>query len=99
MEQVLHIACLSEHASPLALLGGQDSGGQNVYIDEVCRQLGAMGCQIDIFTRRDRPDLPDVVALAPGVRVINLHAGRPSLSPKTICGCSCLSFSTPCSAS
>src|SRR5215212_3927095 len=82
MEPVLHIACLSEHASPLALLGGQDAGGQNVYVDEVCRQLGAIGCQIDIFTRRDRPDLPDVVALAPGVRVINLHAGPPEFIPK-----------------
>src|SRR5438067_401595 len=29
------IAFLSEHASPLALLGGEDAGGQNVYIDEV----------------------------------------------------------------
>jgi D-inositol-3-phosphate glycosyltransferase len=82
MEPQLHIACLSEHASPLALLGGQDAGGQNVYVDEVCRQLGAIGCQIDIFTRRDRPDLPDVVALAPGVRVINLHAGPPEFIPK-----------------
>jgi len=82
MEPLLHIACLSEHASPLALLGGQDAGGQNVYVDEVCRQLGAMGCQIDIFTRRDRPDLPDVVALAPGVRVVNLDAGPPEFIPK-----------------
>jgi D-inositol-3-phosphate glycosyltransferase len=82
MKPLLHIACLSEHASPLALLGRQDAGGQNVYVDEVCRQLAALGCQIDIFTRRDRPNLPDVVTLAPGVRVINLPAGPPEYIPK-----------------
>jgi D-inositol-3-phosphate glycosyltransferase len=82
MEPLLRIACLSEHASPLALLGGQDAGGQNVYVDEVCRQLGALGCQVDIFTRRDCRDTPDVVALAPGVRVISLHAGPPEFIPK-----------------
>jgi D-inositol-3-phosphate glycosyltransferase len=26
------IAFISEHASPLAVLGGVDSGGQNVYV-------------------------------------------------------------------
>jgi D-inositol-3-phosphate glycosyltransferase len=82
MKPLLRIACLSEHASPLALLGSQDAGGQNVYVDELSRQLGGLGYAVDIVTRRDRLDLPDSVALAPGVRVINLHAGPPEFIPK-----------------
>ncbi len=72
------IAFLSEHASPLARLGGQDAGGQNVYVDEVSRNLGKLGHRVDVFTRRDRPDLPEVVNLATGVRVIHLDAGPPA---------------------
>ena len=47
------IAFLSEHASPIARLGGQDAGGQNVYVDEVSRSLGRLGYEVDVFTRRD----------------------------------------------
>lgn len=76
------IAFLSEHASPLALLGSQDAGGQNVYVDSVSRELGRLGFQVDVFTRRDRPDLADIVEWAPGVRVINIAAGSASYLPK-----------------
>lgn len=55
------IAFISEHASPLAALGGTDAGGQNVYVGEVARQLAHKGYQIDIFTRRDEKKLPKVV--------------------------------------
>jgi glycosyltransferase involved in cell wall biosynthesis len=68
---------ISEHASPLALLGGADAGGQNVYVDQVARHLGAVGHRVDILTRRDRADLPRTVALAEGVRVIHVPAGPP----------------------
>jgi phosphoheptose isomerase len=58
------IALISEHASPLATLGGVDSGGQNVYVAHVSRQLAAQGYQVDIFTRRDSEDLPEIVPWA-----------------------------------
>ena len=76
------IALLSEHASPLALFGGTDAGGQNVYVDQVGRNLGRLGCRVDVFTRRDDPDAPEAVALAPGVRVVHLTAGPPRFLPK-----------------
>ena len=76
------IAFLSEHASPLALLGGADAGGQNVYVDEVSRHLAARGFQVDVFTRRDSATLPQVVPLAEGVRVIHLTAGPARFLPK-----------------
>ena len=69
------IALISEHASPLAVLGGVDAGGQNVYVDHLARQLALLGDQVDIYTRRDDPDLPDVVSVARGVRVIHVPAG------------------------
>jgi D-inositol-3-phosphate glycosyltransferase len=76
------IAMLSEHASPLAICGGADAGGQNVYVDQVSRNLGRLGYRVDVFTRRDNPDAPEAVALAPGVRVVHLAAGPPRLLPK-----------------
>lgn len=77
MDRPLRVAFLSEHASPLALRGSQDAGGQNVYVDEVSRNLGRLGYAVDIFTRRDDPRLPEVVDWAPGVRIVNLRAGPP----------------------
>ncbi|HUS60952.1 MAG TPA: glycosyltransferase, partial [Acidimicrobiales bacterium] len=62
------IAMISEHASPLGALGGVDSGGQNVYVRQVARQLSARGWEVDVFTRRDDAATPDVVLLEPGLR-------------------------------
>jgi glycosyltransferase involved in cell wall biosynthesis len=69
------IAIISDHASPLAAVGGIDSGGQNVYVAETARQLAARGHRVDVFARRDQPDLPEVVDWLPGVRVIHVPAG------------------------
>jgi D-inositol-3-phosphate glycosyltransferase len=77
MDRSLHVAFLSEHSSPVALRGSQDAGGQNVYVDEVSRNLARLGWAVDIFTRRDSPDLPEVIDWAPGVRIVNLAAGPP----------------------
>jgi D-inositol-3-phosphate glycosyltransferase len=76
------IAFLSEHASPVALLGGEDAGGQNVYVDEVTRHLACQGYRVDVFTHRDDPMLPEVIDWGPGVRVINLEAGPMAHIPK-----------------
>ncbi len=75
MNKPMRIAFISEHASPLACLGSADAGGQNIYVDELSRHLGERGYLVDVFTRRDRCDLPEVVEMAPGVRVIHLDAG------------------------
>lgn len=69
------VAFISEHASPLATLGGVDSGGQNVYVGELARHLLPLDYRIDIFTRWDDPKLPPVVSWIPGVRVIHIKAG------------------------
>ncbi|KQR67249.1 glycosyltransferase [Pedobacter sp. Leaf176] len=69
------IAFISEHASPLALLGGADNGGQNVYVAELALQLAKQGYLVDIFTRRDHAGDAEVHPFAPGVRVILVTAG------------------------
>ncbi len=76
------IAMISEHASPLATLGGVDAGGQNVYVAQLARHLAASGDRVDVFTRRDDPDLPDVVEWLPGVRVVHVPAGPAEPLPK-----------------
>src|SRR5690606_2245159 len=76
------IAFISEHASPLAVLGGVDSGGQNVYVAELARYLALRGYEIDIFTRWDQKKLPQVVNWLPGVRVVHVKAGPVEFVPK-----------------
>src|SRR5438874_3715634 len=75
------IALISEHASPLAMLGGVDSGGQNVYVGQVAKNLAAQGHEVDVYTRRDSPDLP-FHAEWQGVNVFFVPAGPPQPIPK-----------------
>lgn len=72
---VRRIAMISEHASPLAAPGSVDSGGQNVYVAHLARELARSGCQVDIFTRRDSLQHEQVVQWRERVRVIHVPAG------------------------
>jgi glycosyltransferase involved in cell wall biosynthesis len=69
------IAFISEHASPLAVLGGVDAGGQNVYVAELAKYLARLNYDIDVFTRWEDPSTPQVVNMMEGVRVIHVKAG------------------------
>ena len=82
MKQFLRIALISEHASPLAVAGGVDAGGQNVYVDQVARCLAEAGHQVDVLTRRDARGLPAVSKPHPGVRVLHVRAGPARFVPK-----------------
>lgn len=72
---VQNIAMLSIHTCPLAALGGKETGGMNVYVREISRELGRRGINIDIFTRCQNSRLPRVVKFSERVRVIHLKAG------------------------
>ena len=76
------IAIVSEHASPLAQLGGVDSGGQNVYVANVARELARQGHCVDVFTRLDSPYLSDQMDWDDNVRVIHVPAGPARKLPK-----------------
>jgi glycosyltransferase involved in cell wall biosynthesis len=76
------IAFISDHASPIAALGGVDTGGQNVYVGELAYQLAKKGYEVDIFTRWEYPQLPQVVQWRDGVRVVHVKAGPVECIPK-----------------
>src|SRR5215211_3073477 len=78
----VRIAMVSEHASPLALLGGVDAGGQNVHVADLARYLGALGHDVVVHTRRDDPALPRRVPFAPGVVIDHIDAGPAAPIPK-----------------
>lgn len=76
------IALISEHATPLGIFGGVDSGGQNVYVGQLAKHLAAIGYGVDVFTRRDDDRLPEMVEWQHGVRVIHVPAGPATTLPK-----------------
>ncbi|PPF87837.1 glycosyl transferase [Subtercola sp. Z020] len=78
----MRISMVSEHASPLAVLGGVDAGGQNVHVAALSTALAAAGHLVTVYTRRDDPTTPERVPLAPGVEVVNVTAGPPEPIPK-----------------
>ncbi len=69
------IAMISVHTSPLATLGGKETGGMNVYVRDLSRELCRRGIYVDVYTRSQDPSLPRVLALADRGRVINVPAG------------------------
>lgn len=70
-----NIAVVSYHTSPLARPGTRDSGGLNVYVRELSREMAKRGNTMDIFTRRTDTDTPGIVHIDGGTRVITLAAG------------------------
>jgi D-inositol-3-phosphate glycosyltransferase len=70
------VAMLSVHTCPLAALGGKETGGMNVYVRDLSRELGRLGLYVDVFTRSQNPAVPRVSnALGQGGRTIHLPAG------------------------
>jgi D-inositol-3-phosphate glycosyltransferase len=79
----MRIAMISYHTCPLATLGGKDTGGMNVYVREITRQLGAMGIHVDVFTRSQDEHVPHVLHdLGYGNRVVHIPAGPEYPLPK-----------------
>ena len=70
------MAMLMVHSCPLEQAGIGDAGGMNIYVAESAARMAAQGVEVDIFTRRDHLDLPEVVELSPGVNVHHLDAGH-----------------------
>lgn len=78
----MRIAMVSEHASPLAAIGGVDAGGQNVHVLELSSALAAAGHDVTVWTRRDDEHTPDSVAVLPGLTVRHVRAGPAAAVPK-----------------
>jgi glycosyltransferase involved in cell wall biosynthesis/phosphoheptose isomerase len=78
----MKVAMVSEHASPLAALGGVDAGGQNVHVAALATEMGRQGAHVVVHTRRDDPRLPQRVRLARGAVVDHVPAGPAAPIPK-----------------
>jgi len=67
---------LSYHTCPLATLGGKDTGGMNVYVRDLTRELGKRGVGVDVFTRSQDEHVPHVLHdLGYGNRIVHIEAG------------------------
>ncbi|RWS12424.1 glycoside hydrolase-like protein [Dinothrombium tinctorium] len=69
------IALISVHGDPAVDIGKEEAGGQNVYVRQVGEALGALGWQVDMFTRKISPSQANVVEHTPNCRTIRLQAG------------------------
>jgi len=79
----MNVAMLSYHTCPLAVLGGKDTGGMNVYVRDLTVELGRMGIHVDVFTRSQDEHVPHVVhELGFGNRVVHVPAGPEVPVPK-----------------
>ncbi|HSL57705.1 MAG TPA: glycosyltransferase [Acidimicrobiales bacterium] len=78
------LGVLSLHTSPLAQPGTGDSGGMNVYVRELVGSLAQAGVACEVFVRRWHDDLPDVVEVEPGFRVVHVDAGPVDLAKEAL---------------
>jgi D-inositol-3-phosphate glycosyltransferase len=77
----MKVSMVSEHASPLAALGGVDAGGQNVHVAALSAALAAAGHDVVVYTRRDGTEHADVVDVD-GYQVRHVPAGPATVLPK-----------------
>ena len=78
----MKIDLVSEHASPLAAIGGVDAGGQNVHVAALAAGLAQRGHVVTVHTRRDDESLPERVVLQDGYDVVHVPAGPARELPK-----------------
>ncbi|RBY74850.1 glycosyltransferase family 1 protein [Blastococcus sp. TF02-09] len=78
----MKVDLVSEHASPLAAIGGVDAGGQNVHVAALAAGLAQRGHEVTVHTRRDDASLPERVVLQDGYEVAHVPAGPARELPK-----------------
>ena len=71
----MNIAIISYHGCPVARLGEKDTGGMNVYVLNMAKELSNLGNNVDVFTRRHDITDPQIVSLSENARVIHIPAG------------------------
>ncbi len=75
MGEGMRIAAISVHGCPYARLGEKDTGGMNVYVLQLARELGKRGIAVDVYTRVHDLRDPVIFELGPNARVVHLRAG------------------------
>jgi D-inositol-3-phosphate glycosyltransferase len=72
----MKIAMLSVHSCPLGKLGGENTGGMNVYIRELARELARRGHLVDVYTRAHESVHDQIIQFGRNARIIHLKAGE-----------------------
>lgn len=67
---------LSVHSCPIKRPGGKDTGGMNVYVRELARDMGKKGHLVDVYTRAHSPEENKIVELGPNSRLIHIKSGK-----------------------
>ncbi|MCW4031851.1 MAG: glycosyltransferase [Candidatus Bathyarchaeota archaeon] len=70
------IAMLSVHTCPIKRPGGKDTGGMNVYVRELAKDMGQKGHFVDVYTRAHDPEENKTVNLGPNSRLVHIKAGE-----------------------
>ncbi len=73
--ETTRLAILSMHTDPLAPLGGDLTGGMNVYVREIAKALAGLGVRADIFTRLESDSCEREVPITPETRLIRIETG------------------------
>ncbi len=76
------VSFISLHGDPLAALGGPQHGGQNVYVKELSRYLGAFGLTVDVYSRWENDQQSEQEKYSRGTRVIRIPVGPPQVIQK-----------------
>ena len=71
----MNIAIISFHGCPVARLSEKDTGGMNVYVLNLAKELGELGHTVDVFTRFHDPSDPRKVDMGSGATLIHVEAG------------------------
>ena len=78
----MRVALVSEHASPLAVVGAVDAGGQNVHVGALAAALVRHGHDVTVHTRRDDSAQAARVETDEGYAVLHVPAGPAVALPK-----------------
>jgi len=73
---MMNICAISFHCCPFSLLGGDGTGGMNVYLRELCSVTENFSdTKMDVFTRIQNPRIGGIRSFSPQARVIHLRGG------------------------
>ncbi len=79
----MRIAQISYHACPLSHQEGKETGGMQIYVLNLSRELARRGYQVDIFTRSENPDPKlKIIEIEKNLRLFHIPAGPEKTLPK-----------------
>ncbi len=73
----MRVALIAEGAGRLAPSGEAEAEGQSRHVAELAAALMARQVEVDVYTRRDEPDSPELTTAGTGIRVRRVPVGPP----------------------